>query len=105
MSLSNTTVNIAEDQTNITEVVNLYPAQIATIEIITNIVPRVQKLELDFVLPSLISSQYTFTPYRDIGSTNIQDAIHEFAQEVGVTKQNQEPSSYVKGDLYLSYLY
>ena len=100
MSLSNTTVNVAEDQTNVTEVVNLYPAQIATIQIITNIVPRVRRLELDFVLPSLISSEYTFTPYKDIGSSNIQGAIYEFAQEVGVKKQNQEPSSYVEGDLW-----
>lgn len=100
MSLSNTKIIVAEDQTNITEVVNLYPAQIATIEVITNIVPRLRDIEVGFQLPALQSVSYVFTPYKDIGSTNIQDAIYEFAQEVGVTKQNQEPSSYVEGDLW-----
>ena len=81
MSLSTTTVTVSEDRTSVSE--------IAIGEVKLDIVPELSTVSVEFVLPETDSSKYIFTPYRDIGSTNIENALNEFANEVGVTKQNE----------------
>ena len=92
MSLSTTTVTVSEDRTSVSE--------IAIGEVKLDIVPELSTLSVEFVLPETDSSKYIFTPYRDISSTNIENALNEFANEVGVTKQNEEPVEYNEGDLW-----
>lgn len=92
MSLSTTTVTVSEDRTSVSE--------IAIGEVKLDIVPELSTVSVEFVLPETDSSKYIFTPYRDIGSTNIENALNEFANEVGVTKQNEEPVEYNEGDLW-----
>ena len=92
MSLSATTVTVSEDRTSVSEI---------TIgEVKLNIVPELSTVSVDFVLPETDSEKYIFSPYRDINSTNLQSALNEFANEVGVTKQNEEPVEYSEGDLW-----
>ena len=92
MSLSATTVTVSEDRTSVSEI---------TIgEVKLNIVPELSTVSVDFVLPETDSEKYIFSPYRDINSTNVQSALNEFANEVGVTKQNEEPVEYSEGDLW-----
>ena len=92
MSLSTTTVTVSEDRTSVSE--------IAIGEVKLDIVPELSTVSVEFVLPETDSSKYIFTPYRDISSTNIENALNEFANEVGVTKQNEEPVEYNEGDLW-----
>jgi len=92
MSLSATTVTVSEDRTSVSEI---------TIgEVKLNIVPELSTVSVEFVLPETDSEKYIFSPYRDINSTNVQSALNEFANEVGVTKQNEEPVEYSEGDLW-----
>jgi len=92
MSLSATTVTVSEDRTSVSEI---------TIgEVKLNIVPELSTVSVGFVLPETDSEKYIFSPYRDINSTNVQSALNEFANEVGVTKQNEEPVEYSEGDLW-----
>ena len=92
MSLSATTVTVSEDRTSVSEI---------TIgEVKLNIVPELSTVSVEFVLPETDSEKYIFSPYRDINSTNVQSALNEFANEVGVTKQNEEPAEYSEGDLW-----
>jgi|11BtaG_2_1085332.scaffolds.fasta_scaffold10284_2 hypothetical protein len=92
MSLSTTTVTVSEDRTSVSE--------IAIGEVKLNIVPELSTVSVGFVLPETDSSKYIFNPYRDINSTNVQSALNEFANEVGVAKQNEEPVEYSEGDLW-----
>ena len=92
MSLSTTTVTVSEDRTSVSE--------IAIGEVKLNIVPELSTVSVGFVLPETDSSKYIFSPYRDINSTNVQSALNEFANEVGVAKQNEEPLEYSEGDLW-----
>jgi len=92
MSLSTSTVTISEDRTSVNEI---------TIgELRLNIVPELSTVSVGFVLPETDSSKYIFSPYKDINSTNVQSALNEFANEVGVAKQNEEPLEYSEGDLW-----
>ncbi len=92
MSISATTVTVSEDRTSV--------SQITIGEVKLNIVPELSTVSVDFVLPETDSEKYIFSPYRDINSTNLQSALNEFANEVGVTKQNEEPVEYSEGDLW-----
>ena len=92
MSLSTTTVTVSEDRTSVSE--------IAIGEVKLNIVPELSTVSVGFVLPETDSSKDIFSPYRDINSTNVQSALNEFANEVGVAKQNEEPVEYSEGDLW-----
>ena len=92
MSFSTSTVTISEDRTSVNEI---------TIgELRLNIVPELSTVSVGFVLPETDSSKYIFSPYKDINSTNVQSALNEFANEVGVAKQNEEPLEYSEGDLW-----
>jgi hypothetical protein len=92
MSISATTITVSEDRTSV--------SQITIGEVKLNIVPELSTVSVDFVLPETDSEKYIFSPYRDINSTNLQSALNEFANEVGVTKQNEEPVEYSEGDLW-----
>lgn len=92
MSLATTKLLVSE---NITQVTEVTPTQVTL-----NIVPEVSTIPVNFVLPITNSEDFIFTPYKDITSTNLQGALNEFADEVGVKKQNEEPSSYTEGDLW-----
>lgn len=92
MSLANTKLLVSENITQVTEV--------STNQVTLNVVAEVSTIPVDFVLPVSTSEEFIFTPYKNIGSTNLQGALNEFADEVGVKRQNAEPSSYVNGDLW-----